>query len=88
MTGIAVVGQDKAGGIHLGGGQTFVTVGGSLVVLLGDKVTPHGKKKHMAPVMVQGTSWYRINGIPVVHAGHEATCGHVSSGRPWYRINV
>ncbi len=84
--GIAVKGKDSAGGAQLAGGQDFVTVGGDLVVLLGDPITPHGLPPHDAPVMAEGTPWFTINGVPVCRAGHNATCGHGSTGRDWVSV--
>lgn len=80
MPGISRVGQDAAGGAIIGGGQAFFRLEGSLVVVLGDAIASHGASPHTAPVMAQGSSFVRINGIPVCRAGHTATCGHAASG--------
>ena len=80
--GVAVKTLDSAGGPHLAGGQTKVTARGQLVVVLGDPVTPHGGGPHLAPVMQQGSSKFRIGGKPVVLSGHKASCDHQSTGRP------
>jgi uncharacterized Zn-binding protein involved in type VI secretion len=84
--GIAVQGLDAAGGAQLNGGQSFFTVSGANVVLLGDPVAGHGLPPHAAPVMAAGSSWMDLNGIPVCRAGHTASCGHASSGRDWFVI--
>lgn len=86
MAGIAVVGADSAGGTQLGGGQSFVTVEGMLVVVLGDPVAGHGQPPHASPVMAQGTPWFTINGIPVCKAGDAASCGHPSTGQAWVNV--
>lgn len=88
MSGIAVRTLDSAGGVQLGGGQNFAKVEGQLVVVMGDPVTPHAPPilPHTAPFMAQGSSWFRINGIPVCRAGHLANCGHATTGRSWARV--
>lgn len=84
--GIAVKSLDSAGGAQLAGGQGFFKVDSALVVLLGDPVEPHGPAVHAGPVMAQGSGWMRLNGTPVCRLGHLASCGHPSTGRPWFRI--
>lgn len=88
MPGITVKALDAAGGAQLAGGQDFVTVEDQLVVLLGDPVTPHGPPPHgpFPPIMVQGTDWLTINGVPVCREGHAASCGHPTTGRSWAEI--
>lgn len=87
MAGIAVQGADSAGGAQLAGGQDFVTVGGRLVVVLGDPVEPHGDPPHSPrPVMVQGSAFLTISGIPVCREGHIASCGHPTTGRAWVQV--
>ena len=85
-SGVAVVGLDSAGGPHIGGGNTTFTLNGIPVVVAGDPVTPHGESPHLAPVMAMGSSWMTWNGVPVVAAGHAASCGHASTGQPWFTI--
>lgn len=84
--GIAVRSLDAAGGAQLAGGQNFFFVEGQPVVLLGDPVTGHGNGPHAGPVMAEGSPWMRLNGTPVCREGHLASCGHPSTGRPWWRI--
>ncbi len=86
MPGITVRTLDIAGGQQLGGGQSWFTVDGEPVVLLGDRVAGHGLALHLAPVMAEGSSWISIDGIPVCREGHIATCGHATSGRSWFLI--
>lgn len=87
MPGIARKTVDTAGGVQLAGGQNFARVEGTLWVLLGDPVQPHGVAPHDTPVMAQGSSFARINGIPVCRAGHLASCGHASTGSSKMRIS-
>lgn len=87
MHGIARITQDSAGGVITGALQDFVTVQGTLWAVLGDAVQPHGTGAHASPVMAQGSSFVRINGIPVCREGHLASCGHASSGSSAMRIS-
>ena len=84
--GIAVRQLDAAGGAQLAGGQSFFKVSGQPVIVLGDPLAAHGEGLHATPVMHEGSGWLRLNGTPVCREGHRATCGHPSSGRPWFRI--
>jgi len=84
--GVSVVGVDAAGGTILGGGQPTWNLEGALIALKGDAVAGHGKSPHAGPSMAQGSSWFTIDGIGVVRAGHLATCGHSASGRGWFTI--
>lgn len=88
MPGIAVKAEDAAGGVQIAGGQTKFFVRGQLAVVLGDPVTPHGPglPHSGAPVMVEATANFRIQGIATCRAGHEASCGHPTTGRPFFRI--
>ena len=84
--GIAVRSLDSAGGAQLNGGQGFVKVDGQTVVLLGDPVEGHGTGEHAGPVMVEASPLLRINGTPACRQGNAASCGHLSTGRAWFRI--
>lgn len=84
--GISLVGVNSAGGIITGGGQDYHTVNGALTAVKGDGVASHGKSPHNSPVMAEGHDWYTINDIPVVVAGHSATCGHTANGQDWYTV--
>lgn len=87
MPGIACVGVDSAGGTQLGLQAPKFRVRGNPVVVVGDKVAPHGAPPHSPlPVMVQGTGKFRVGGIPVCREGHLASCGHATTGRGFFRI--
>lgn len=88
MPGIAVRSLDTAGGAQLAGVQHWFLVEGEPTVLLGDPVAPHGLPPHSpSPVMVEGSDWMTIDGVPVCRAGHLASCGHASTGRDWFSID-
>jgi len=87
MHGITRIGIDTAGGMIVGALQDFVTVEGTLWAVLGDPVAAHGDAPHAAPVMAQGSSFVRINGIPVCREGHLASCGHPATGSAVMRIS-
>lgn len=87
MPGITVKGSDSAGGTQLAGGQSEFIVNGQPVVVLGDPVAGHGEPPHTSPTMVQGSSWMTWNGIPVVRAGHLASCGHSTTGQSNWDID-
>ena len=78
--GVSRCGQDTAGGVILGHGQSHVFVEGRLWSVLGDAVAGHGPVPHLAPVMAEGSSFITINGIPVCRQGHHASCGHAATG--------
>jgi uncharacterized Zn-binding protein involved in type VI secretion len=86
MGGITVKGKDSAGGVQLAGQQSAWLVEGAAIVLKGDPVAGHGQAPHSGPVMAQGSGWMTLNGVPVVRAGHVATCGHAATGRGWFDI--
>jgi uncharacterized Zn-binding protein involved in type VI secretion len=86
MPGVACVGVDIAGGTQLGMQAAKFRVHGNPVVVIGDHVAGHGIPPHDAPVMAEGTAKFRVGGIPVCRAGHHASCGHATSGRPFFRI--
>ena len=85
---LTVQSDDSAGGPLICGTQTKMRYRGKLFAVVGDPVTPHAPfvPLHTAPVMAQGTSKFRIQGIPVCHEGHVANCGHPATGRPKFRI--
>lgn len=89
MPGVACVSVDYAGGVQLGMQGAKFRFNGNPVVLIGDHVAPHFPwiPLHVPdPVMVQGTPNFRFNGIPVCRDGHQADCGHPTTGRPNFRI--
>jgi len=87
MHGISRLVQDSAGGRILGVLQDFVTVEGTLWAVKGDPVEGHGTSPHAAPIMAEGSTFVRINGIPACREGHLATCGHPASGSAAMRIS-
>ena len=90
--GIAVNSLDLAGGPQVVQVNQWYRVQGEPIVVVGDLVESHGPVPHSPrPPMAEGSSWFRVGltaggGIPVSRAGHEAVCGHATSGRPWFRI--
>jgi len=86
MAGVAVAGVDVAGGVQLGGGQSRFSIDGHAVVVVGDPVQSHGNSPHNSPVMVTGSDWFTIDGKKVCRQGDMASCGHSSTGRPWFDI--
>lgn len=87
MPGISVVGMDSAGGVITGGRQSFATYNGSPISVVGDAVSGHGDGPHRGPTIVQGSSFFTINGIPVVISGKLASCGHAASGRSNWTVS-
>ena len=87
MHGIARVNQDSAGGVILGGGQDFVFVEGTLWAVQGDAVAGHGDAPHDAPVMAEGSSFVRIDGLPACREGHLSSCGHPATGSTAMRLS-
>lgn len=77
---ISLVGVDQAGGVITGPGKPNWTWNGSPISVLGDAVAGHGPGPHGGPTMVEGSGWMTIDGIPVVHAGDAASCGHPATG--------
>ena len=86
MAGVAITGVNAAGGVIIGGGQSFVKVNGKPVSVVGDAVAPHGIGPHAAPKMATGSSIVRIDGKAVCRAGDTATCGHAANGMSWFAI--
>ena len=86
MPGITVKDLDTAGGMQLAGQQDAWKVSGKPIVLEGDMVAGHGLPPHTAPSMVAKSSWMTINGVRVIRETDQATCGHPTTGRPWFVI--
>lgn len=86
MPGVAVQADTNAGGVHLAGGQTFVTVEGRLVVVKGDKIAAHGGAPHALASMLEASDFVTIAGKGVCRAGDKASCGHVSTGLGWVEV--
>ncbi len=87
MPGVALVGLNSAGGLQQGGGQTFCKAIGALVAVVGDTVASHGSGPHQGPKMVQGSTFFKIDGIPVCIAGNAASCGDTTDGQPWFNCS-
>ena len=87
--GVAVVSLDAAGGAQLGDQFAPWTVEGQVIVGVGDAVTPHppAPPHTTSPVMAEGAPWFMINGIEVCREGDAASCGHTTTGRPWFTID-
>ena len=87
-TGVAVRAADVAGGQQTGESlQSFFNVESLLGVVMGDVIQSHGSGGHAFPRMAEGLSWFKLNGIPACRAGHNATCGHQTTGRSWWRMS-
>lgn len=86
MAGVSVLMKNSAGAPIIGPGAVPWNLEGSPISLLGDAVTGHGEPPHSGPTMVQGSSWFTIDGIPVVCAGCLASCGHAADGQVWFDI--
>jgi uncharacterized Zn-binding protein involved in type VI secretion len=85
MPGISLVGVDTAGGLITGQLNTLMQVDGKFASVVGDVVAPH--PGHIRQVMQQGAPWFTIDGIPVCHAGDQASCGHSATGQAWFDIS-
>jgi hypothetical protein len=87
MPGVAVNALDSAGGAQMTQANTWFRVEAEPIVVIGDLVTAHGDPPHSPPPpMVTGAAWFRVGTIPVCRAGDAASCGHATSGRPWFRV--
>jgi uncharacterized Zn-binding protein involved in type VI secretion len=82
MPGVVRKGTDAAGGTELGGQVSTVFVNGVNVVVLGDKVQPHGKSPHgpSPPTMVEASSTVFAQGVGICKAGDKASCDHPATG--------
>ncbi len=78
--GLSRVGIDTAGGIIQQGSNTFVSIEGALVVVVGSPVASHGDSPHRNATMIQGSDFVFIEGIPVCIQGSLASCGHMATG--------
>jgi len=86
--GIAVKGLDSAGGVQTASpSNSQFLIDGAVVVLQGDLVQPHGKSPHSSASMVEGSSGFTVNGVPVCLEGHKASCGHATTGRPAFKVS-
>lgn len=83
---VAMEDLDYAGGVQLGGFTHTWRLQGKLVIVVTDPVQNHGSGAHAAPTMAEGSTWWTINGLSVCREGHQATCGHATTGQPWALI--
>jgi uncharacterized Zn-binding protein involved in type VI secretion len=81
MTGIAQGNISTAGGVILPI-QTKLIVKGQPAATLGSPIASHGPGPHVGATMVQGSAKLTVDGVPVVLAGHRASCNHVATGNP------
>ncbi|MFQ3247912.1 MAG: putative Zn-binding protein involved in type VI secretion [Arenicella sp.] len=91
MNGVAVGELDAAVGMQLTQINAWHKVEGKPVVVIGDIVAAHApfNGAHAPePKMVEGSPWYRLNGIGVCVEGDAADCGDVTTGRSWYRVSA
>jgi len=79
MPGIARVGQDAAGGIILGLGNSRLLVDGLPASVIGDAVAGHGPGPHAGPVMILGSFRVSAGAIPVCRLGDSASCGDAAA---------
>ena len=79
MPGASRKNLDTAGDKIIQGSED-VLINGEPAVRLGDAVEGHGRGSHRSPTMAEGCSTVFVNGIPLVRAGHRATCGHEATG--------
>lgn len=83
--GGAVLG-DVAGGPVVSVVQNWGFWNNRAILCVGDPVIPHGDSPHNAAVMVTGSPWFTINGIPVCRTGDLASCGDVLAGSQGWTI--
>lgn len=82
-----VVDKDLAGGEIVATLQQWLNIEDRKVVVLGDKVKPHGSHDSAFIRMIEGSPWLSIGGRPVCRSGDLASCGHVADGsQNWFNI--
>jgi uncharacterized Zn-binding protein involved in type VI secretion len=79
MPGATRAYRDRAGNIILDG-ITTVRVNNMPIAFRGAPVLFHGRRRHAAPRMVQGSSTVRAGGRSVCRQGDVASCGHRATG--------
>lgn len=79
MSSVCLLGISTAGGVILGQTQSTVYAESTLVSVVGDSISPHGKGNHAGAVMVTGSANVFVDGIPVCRDGDLASCGHPAS---------
>lgn len=85
MFKVCLVSQDRAGGLILGGGQDFVKVDGLPIAVLGDAVENHDQHQNVR--MIEGSPFFKINGLPVCRENHRASCNHTATGSATLKIS-
>lgn len=85
--GIVKTGVDTAGGI-IRPQQDYVTIEGAPVGEVGCPVDAHDPcwvpiVVHCNAVMAEGAPDITIDGVAVCFEDHEASCGHLATGRDW-----
>ena len=89
MSGAGRVGVDSAGGTITGALVPKFKIEGSAAVLVGASIAAHGSSPHDAPVMVQGSSKFKVGGIPICRAGDLSSCGDaLAPGSSKFKINT
>ena len=71
--------NDTAGG-DLIPSQSTVFANGEEIIVNGNSVAPHGIAPHISATMQAGSNNVFVNGIAIVNAGDNATCGHSATG--------
>ena len=71
--------RDTAGHVIIGGKHS-VRVNNMPIAVSGNRVLPHGRRRHAWPWIVQGSSTVRAEGMPVCRQGDVASCGHRATG--------
>ena len=82
--------EDTAGGTILPA-QVFTRIEAGPWAVVGCPVASHppcpDDPAHCAASMAEGSSFVRIDGVPVCRAGDSASCGHAATGREWIRVH-
>lgn len=80
---------DPAGGISQSI-QTWGVLNGRRINVIGTIIFPHPPTPPHTNVnlMVTGSQWFTINGIPVCRMGDFASCGHPAlASQHWFQIS-
>lgn len=72
--------------------QTWGTIAGIPIAMVGDPIAPHGtnpitEAAHYVAHVTQGSAWMTIAGVPVALDTGLASCGHTMiSGQQWFAL--